>query len=69
MADMMLHGATNAALGWCPSRATDASTLIGMSSGNYRRVAAGATAGLPPCIVKQVSRPIRNREAPVNKCM
>jgi hypothetical protein len=69
MADMMLHGATNAALGWSPGRAADASTLIGMSSGSYRRVAAGATAGLPLCIVKQVSRPIRNREAPVSKRM
>ena len=27
--------------------------------------AAGATAGMPPCVAKQVTKPIRNREAPV----
>jgi hypothetical protein len=31
----------------------------------YRRDAAGATAGMAPCVAKQVTRPIRNREAPV----
>ena len=31
----------------------------------YRREEAGATAGMPPCVAKQVTRPIRNREAPV----
>jgi methylphosphotriester-DNA--protein-cysteine methyltransferase len=29
----------------------------------YRRRAARATAGLPPCVAKQVTRPVRNREA------
>jgi hypothetical protein len=31
----------------------------------YRRDAAGATAGIPSCVAKQVTRPVRNREAPV----
>jgi AraC-like DNA-binding protein len=39
--------------------------LVGISPSTYRQEAARATAGLPPCVAKQVSRPIRNREAPV----
>ena len=39
--------------------------LVGMSPSTYRQEAARATAGLPPCVAKQVSRPVRNREAPV----
>jgi len=31
----------------------------------YRREAAGPAAGMPSCVAKQVTRPIRNREAPV----
>jgi AraC-like DNA-binding protein len=38
--------------------------LVGMPPGAYRRHEAGAMAGMPPCVAKQVSRPIRNREAP-----
>jgi AraC-like DNA-binding protein len=38
--------------------------LVGMPPSRYRREAADATAGIPPCVAKQVSRPIRNREAP-----
>jgi AraC-like DNA-binding protein len=38
--------------------------LVGMSPGAYRRQARRASAGVPPCIAKQVSRPVRNREAP-----
>ena len=53
-----------ASLGTFTTRFTE---LVGVSPGTYRRVSAGATAGMPPCIVKQVTRPIRNREAPVNK--
>jgi hypothetical protein len=30
----------------------------------YRRQAARATAGMPSCVAKQVTRPVRNREAP-----
>jgi AraC-like DNA-binding protein len=39
--------------------------LVGMPPSAYRRHAADATAGMPPCVAKQVTRPIRNREAPV----
>jgi AraC-like DNA-binding protein len=37
--------------------------LVGVPPSVYRRQAAGATAGMPPCVAKQVTRPIRNREA------
>jgi AraC-like DNA-binding protein len=40
------------------------SELVGMSPGTYRRREAQATAGIPSCVAKQVTRPIRNREAP-----
>jgi AraC-like DNA-binding protein len=33
--------------------------LVGMSPSAYRDQAVGGTAGLPPCVEKQVSRPIR----------
>jgi hypothetical protein len=33
----------------------------------YRRHAARATAGIPSCVAKQVTRPIRNQEAPVTE--
>jgi AraC-like DNA-binding protein len=39
--------------------------LVGMPPSVYRQQAAGATAGIPPCVAKQVTRPVRNREAPV----
>jgi AraC-like DNA-binding protein len=39
--------------------------LVGMPPSAYRRQAIDATAGMPPCVAKQVTRPIRNREAPV----
>ncbi len=38
--------------------------LVGMSPSVYRREAARATAGMPSCVVKQVTRPVRNREVP-----
>ncbi len=37
--------------------------LVGMPPSTYRRHAARATAGMPPCVAKQVTKPIRNREA------
>ena len=37
--------------------------LVGMSPSAYRRSAASATDGLAPCVVRQVTRPVRNREA------
>jgi transcriptional regulator GlxA family with amidase domain len=39
--------------------------LVGMPPSVYRREASKASAGVPPCVVKQVTRPIRNREAPL----
>ena len=39
--------------------------LVGMPPSTYRRHATRATAGMPPCVAKQVTKPIRNREAPV----
>ncbi len=39
--------------------------LVGMPPSVYRREAAGEMAGIPPCVTKQVTRPVRNREAPV----
>ena len=38
--------------------------LVGVSPSRYRREAAGETEGMPPCVARQVTRPIRNREAP-----
>ena len=37
--------------------------LVGMSPSAYKERAALATAGIPSCVSKQVTRPIRNREA------
>src|SRR5215203_4963240 len=37
--------------------------LVGMPPSTYRRQAARATAGMPPCVAKKVTRPVRNREA------
>jgi AraC-like DNA-binding protein len=37
--------------------------LVGMPPSAYRRQATGAMSGVPPCVAKQVMRPIRNREA------
>jgi AraC-like DNA-binding protein len=36
--------------------------LVGMPPSVYREQAARATEGMPSCVAKQVSRPIRNRE-------
>src|ERR687886_3007838 len=48
-------------LGTFSSRFTE---LVGMTPSAYRRQAARATAGMPSCVAKQVTRPIRNGEAP-----
>ena len=37
--------------------------LVGMPPSTYRHEAARATTGMPPCVAKQVTRPIRNQEA------
>jgi AraC-like DNA-binding protein len=39
------------------------SELVGVPPSVYRRQSARATAGMAPCVAKQVTRPIRNREA------
>jgi AraC-like DNA-binding protein len=39
--------------------------LVGMPPSAYRQRAADEAAGMPACVAKQVTRPIRNREAPV----
>ncbi|WP_460793060.1 helix-turn-helix transcriptional regulator [Micromonospora sonneratiae] len=49
-----------ASLGTFSTRFTE---LVGVPPSTYRAQAAQATAELPPCIAKQVTRPIRNREA------
>ncbi|HJQ72322.1 MAG TPA: helix-turn-helix transcriptional regulator [Actinomycetota bacterium] len=41
--------------------------LVGVPPSVYRDREAGVMAGIPPCVAKQVTRPIRNREAPVSK--
>jgi len=53
-----------ASLGTFSSRFTD---LVGVPPSVYPRQAARATAGRPSCVAKQVTRPIRNREAPVTE--
>jgi transcriptional regulator GlxA family with amidase domain len=40
--------------------------LVGVPPSTYRSQATGETAGIPPCVAKQVTRPIRNREASVS---
>jgi AraC-like DNA-binding protein len=37
--------------------------LVGVPPSAYAREQAGATAGMPACVAKQVTKPIRNREA------
>jgi AraC-like DNA-binding protein len=50
-----------ASLGTFSTRFTE---LVGMPPSAYRdQVAAPPAAGMPPCVAKQVTRPIRNREA------
>ena len=38
--------------------------LVGLPPSVYREREAYATAGMPACVAKQVTKPIRNREAP-----
>jgi AraC-like DNA-binding protein len=51
-----------ASLGTFSTRFTE---LVGMPPSEYRRRHADATAGMPACVAKQVTKPVRNREAPV----
>ena len=50
-----------ASLGTFSTRFTE---LAGVPPSVYRRDAAAATAGMPSCVARQVTRPVRNREAP-----
>ena len=38
--------------------------LVGVPPSVYRREGVHTTAGMPACLAKQVTRPVRNREAP-----
>src|SRR3954471_16506795 len=49
-----------ASLGSFSTRFTE---LVGVPPSVYRQQAAEATAGMPACVAKQVTRPVRNREA------
>lgn len=49
-----------ASLGTFSTRFTE---LVGVPPGTYRRESAGEVAGMAPCVAKQVTRPVRNREA------
>ena len=51
-------------LGTFSSRFTQ---LVGMPPSTYRRQAARVAAGMPSCVAKQVTRPIRNQEAAVTE--
>jgi AraC-like DNA-binding protein len=54
----------SSSLGTFSTRFTE---LVGMPPSTYRRLAAEGAAGLPACVVKQVTRPVRNREAPAGE--
>jgi AraC-like DNA-binding protein len=51
----------SSSLGTFSTRFTE---LVGMPPSVYKEKAADATEGIPACVAKQISRPIRNREAP-----
>jgi transcriptional regulator GlxA family with amidase domain len=53
-----------ASLGTFSTRFTE---LVGVPPSVYRREATRATAGMPSCVAKQVTRPIRIREAPAKE--
>src|SRR6478735_6973391 len=41
--------------------------LVGVPPSVYRQQTSGATPGMPACVAKQVTRPVRNREAPATE--
>jgi AraC-like DNA-binding protein len=51
----------SSSLGTFSTRFTE---LVGVPPSVYRRRAARAAAGMPSCVAKRVTRPVRNREAP-----
>ena len=52
-----------ASLGTFSTRFTE---LVGVPPSVYRRDAAGVVEGMPACVARQVTRPVRNREASVS---
>jgi len=50
-----------ASMGTFSTRFTE---LVGVPPSVYRRQAARATEGMPSCVARQVTKPVRNREAP-----
>ena len=52
----------SSSLGTFSTRFTE---LVGMPPSAYRRQAAQATEGMPPCVAKQVTRPVRTRATSV----
>ena len=52
----------SSSLGTFSTRFTE---LVGMPPSTYRERAASGAAEIPSCLAKQVTRPVRNREAPV----
>jgi AraC-like DNA-binding protein len=53
-----------ASLGTFSTRFTE---LVGVPPSVYRQQAGSAVMGMPPCIAKKVTRPVRNQEAPVHE--
>ncbi len=54
----------SSSLGTFSTRFTE---LVGVPPSTYRRDAMKTTEGLPACVEKQVTRPVRNREAPATR--
>jgi AraC-like DNA-binding protein len=54
----------SSSLGTFSTRFTE---LVGVPPSTYRRDAMETTEGLPACVEKQVTRPVRNREAPLTR--
>jgi AraC-like DNA-binding protein len=54
----------SSSLGTFSTRFTE---LVGVPPSTYRRDAMQTTEGLPACVEKQVTRPVRNREAPLTQ--
>jgi len=53
-----------ASMGTFSTRFTE---LVGMPPSVYRQQAARATEGMPSCVARQVTKPVRNREAPARE--
>lgn len=53
-----------ASMGTFSTRFTE---LVGIPPSAYRQRAAHATEGMPSCVARQVTKPVRNREAPVRE--